>query len=126
MNQHLLVLFVALIGIVASQKYTTKYDNVDLDQIIKSDRLMKNYIDCVLERGNCTPDGLELKKNIPDALLTDCSKCSDTQKNGSRRILKHLVQNKRSWFDELAAKYDPDNAYRKRNEQEFAKEGIVF
>nr|QUP79549.1 chemosensory protein 3 [Monochamus saltuarius] len=126
MNQYLLVLFVALIGVVASQKYTTKYDNVDLDQIIKSDRLLKNYIDCVLDRGNCTPDGVELKKNLPDALLTDCSKCSETQKNGSTKILRHLVKNKRPWFDELAAKFDPDSSYRKRHEEEFAKEGIVF
>ncbi|KAJ8925789.1 hypothetical protein NQ315_009639 [Exocentrus adspersus] len=126
MNQFLFVFSVVLIGLVAGQQYTTKYDNVDLDQIIKSDRLMKNYVDCVLERGKCTPDGTELKKNLPDALQTDCSKCSEKQKDGSRKILKHLVKNKREWFNELAAKYDPDSSYRKRNEAEFAKEGIVF
>nr|UTN00845.1 chemosensory protein [Semanotus bifasciatus] len=56
-----LVAFVALVAAAVGQQYTTKYDNVDLDQIIKSDRLMKNYIDCLMERGNCTPDGQELK-----------------------------------------------------------------
>ncbi|KAJ8960215.1 hypothetical protein NQ318_003939 [Aromia moschata] len=118
--------FAALVVAAACQKYTTKYDNVDLDQIIKSDRLMKNYVDCLLDRGKCTPDGQELKKNIADALQTDCSKCSETQKDGSKKILKHLVKDKRPWFDELAAKYDPSNAYRERNKEEFAKEGITL
>lgn len=41
--------------------YTTKYDNIDLDEIIHNDRLLKNYVDCLLDKGRCTPDGLELK-----------------------------------------------------------------
>lgn len=42
-------------------KYTSKYDNVDLDQILKNDRLLNNYVKCLLEKGKCTPDGAELK-----------------------------------------------------------------
>lgn len=42
-------------------KYTTKYDNIDLDEILNSDRLLKNYFDCIMDRGKCTPDGMELK-----------------------------------------------------------------
>lgn len=54
---------VCVFGVVfaGEGKYTTKYDNVDLDQIIKSDRLLKNYVNCLLEKGKCTPDGAELK-----------------------------------------------------------------
>lgn len=55
---------VALVSVVAARpdtKYTTKYDNVDLDEILKSDRLLNNYIKCLLEQGKCTPDGQELK-----------------------------------------------------------------
>lgn len=55
------LLVLSLAGLVSADKYTTKYDNVDLDNIIKSDRLMKNYVNCLLERGKCTPDGEELK-----------------------------------------------------------------
>lgn len=50
------------LGEVAEKtSYTTKYDNIDLDEIIHNDRLLKNYVDCLLEKGRCTPDGLELK-----------------------------------------------------------------
>nr|CAJ01490.1 hypothetical protein [Biphyllus lunatus] len=111
----------ALIAFVCARpddKYTTKYDNVDLDEIIKSDRLMKNYVSCLLEKGNCSPDGSELKKHLPDALHTDCSKCSDTQKNGSKKIIRHLIDNKKDWWKELEAKYDPEGTYRKKYEAE--------
>ena len=47
--------------VLAEDKYTTKYDNIDLDTILASDRLLKNYVNCLLEKGSCTPDGKELK-----------------------------------------------------------------
>ncbi|XP_072392142.1 ejaculatory bulb-specific protein 3-like [Diabrotica undecimpunctata] len=46
---------------VANQKYTTKYDNVDIDAIIKSERLLKNYFNCLMDEGPCNADGKELK-----------------------------------------------------------------
>nr|QFO46789.1 chemosensory protein [Cylas formicarius] len=122
------VLFVACLGIALAKpqeaKYTTKYDNVDLDEIIKSDRLMKNYVNCLLEKGNCTPDGAELKKHLPDALHTDCSKCSETQKNGSKKIMRHLIDNKPDWWKQLEDKYDKEGTYKKKYREELSKEGI--
>nr|XP_023021664.1 ejaculatory bulb-specific protein 3-like isoform X3 [Leptinotarsa decemlineata] len=73
-------------------RYTTKYDNVNLEEIIKNDRLLKNYVDCLLDKGKCTPDGLELKKNMPDAIETDCSKCSEKQKEGINTILQETIR----------------------------------
>jgi hypothetical protein len=43
------------------EKYTTKYDNINVDEILESDRLRDNYVNCVLEKGKCTPEGTELK-----------------------------------------------------------------
>lgn len=41
--------------------YTTRYDNVNVDTVLKSDRLLRRYIDCVMDRGQCTREGLFLK-----------------------------------------------------------------
>lgn len=50
------------VGVVAAQStYTTKYDNIDLDEILSNERLYKNYFDCLANNGKCTPDGKELK-----------------------------------------------------------------
>lgn len=42
-------------------KYTTKYDNIDIDRILVSQRLLRNYVNCLLDKGPCTPEGKELK-----------------------------------------------------------------
>lgn len=41
--------------------YETKYDNINLDDLLKNDRLRKNYVKCLLNEGPCTPDAQELK-----------------------------------------------------------------
>ncbi|XP_072390726.1 ejaculatory bulb-specific protein 3-like [Diabrotica undecimpunctata] len=95
-------------------KYTTKYDNVNLEEIVHNDRLLKNYVDCLMEKGNCSPDGLELKKNMPDAIETDCSKCSEKQKEGSEYIIRYLIDNKPEYWNPLQEKYDPSGTYKQR------------
>ncbi|KAF3426264.1 hypothetical protein E2986_13338 [Frieseomelitta varia] len=80
-----------LVCALADQKYTTKYDNIDLDSILNSDRLLNNYVNCLLDVGSCTPDGKELKKSLPDALESDCEKCSEKQKTGSEKVIRFLI-----------------------------------
>jgi hypothetical protein len=41
--------------------YTTKYDNIDVDQILRSKRLVNSYVQCLLDKKPCTPEGAELK-----------------------------------------------------------------
>ncbi|KAL9880469.1 uncharacterized protein LOC119633099 isoform X2 [Glossina fuscipes] len=43
------------------QSYDNKFDNVDLDEILGQERLLKNYIKCLEGAGPCTPDGKMLK-----------------------------------------------------------------
>lgn len=53
----------ALLGAicVSAQKYGNKYDNADIQMVLRSERLLKNYVNCLLDRGRCTPEGLDLK-----------------------------------------------------------------
>ena len=70
--------------------YDIKYDNIDIDEILKSERLLTNYINCLMEEGPCTEDGRELKETLPDAVATNCSKCSEKQKAGSEKIMHYM------------------------------------
>ncbi|KAJ3648856.1 hypothetical protein Zmor_020627 [Zophobas morio] len=115
------VLFIGLAFARPDEKYTTKYDDINIDDIIKNDRLLKSYVNCLMDRGSCSNEGAELKRIIPDALQTDCSKCSETQKNGSKKLIHHLYDNKREWWNELEAKYDKDGIYIKKYASEFDK-----
>lgn len=41
--------------------YTTKYDNIDVDQVLASKRLVTSYVQCLLDKKPCTPEGAELR-----------------------------------------------------------------
>lgn len=45
----------------ADDMYTTEYDHINVEEILHSKRMLKNYMNCVMDRGKCTPDGAELK-----------------------------------------------------------------
>lgn len=49
------------LAVAAGEPYSGIYDNVNLDQILANDRLLNAYVNCLLDRGRCNPDGLELK-----------------------------------------------------------------
>ncbi|XP_076170586.1 ejaculatory bulb-specific protein 3-like [Ptiloglossa arizonensis] len=120
------VVFLAVVACaLASEKYTTKYDNIDLDQILKSDRLLNNYVNCLLEIGSCTADGKELRKSLPDALENNCSKCSDKQKTGSDKVIRFLVNQRPQMWEKLKKKYDPTGEYSRKFREDAKKLGIT-
>jgi len=50
-----------MILVVATEKYTGKYDDVDVDKILQNNRVLNNYIRCLLDEGPCTAEGRELR-----------------------------------------------------------------
>uniref|UniRef100_A0A182Q2T4 Chemosensory protein 3 n=1 Tax=Anopheles farauti TaxID=69004 RepID=A0A182Q2T4_9DIPT len=115
----------ALLALAAAQEqYTTKYDGIDLDEILKSDRLFNNYFKCLMDEGRCTPDGNELKKILPEALQTNCAKCSEKQRAGAIRVINYVIENRKEQWEALQKKYDPENLYIEKYREEAKKEGI--
>jgi len=56
------ILFIALFGLTLAQRqYTNKFDNVDVDSVLTNNRILTNYIKCLMDKGPCTPEGRELK-----------------------------------------------------------------
>nr|BAN21451.1 protein serine/threonine kinase, putative [Riptortus pedestris] len=104
--------------------YTTKYDNVNLEEILSNDRLYKKYFDCLAGKGKCTPDGKQLKDVLPEALATQCKKCTERQRKGSERVLKFVIEKKPQDWAVLEKIYDPQGTYRQKYKQEAEKRGI--
>ncbi|XP_014277055.1 ejaculatory bulb-specific protein 3 [Halyomorpha halys] len=100
------------------QSYTDKWDRIDVDQILKNDRILKKYVDCLMDRGKCSPDAQELRKVLPEAIQTECAKCTDSQKRMAGKALSYILQNKRNYWNELIGKYDPKGEFRKKYEYE--------
>ncbi|XP_035778664.1 ejaculatory bulb-specific protein 3-like [Anopheles albimanus] len=114
----------AVASVAAQDQYTTKYDGIDLDEILKSDRLFNNYFKCLMDEGRCTPDGNELKRILPEALQTNCAKCSEKQRAGAIRVINYMIDNRKEQWDALQKKYDPENLYVEKYREEAKKEGI--
>jgi hypothetical protein len=114
MKSIILVGLTLVVTVVWGQKYTDKWDHINVDEILESQRLLRGYVDCLLDKGRCTPDGKTLKETLPDALENECSKCTEKQKNGSDKVLRHLINKQPEYWKELAIKYDPKNIYQER------------
>lgn len=57
----LICLITIAVQLALAQKYTNKFDNVDVDGVLSNNRILTNYIKCLMEKGPCTPEGRELK-----------------------------------------------------------------
>nr|QIJ45723.1 chemosensory protein [Glyphodes pyloalis] len=99
-------------------KYTDRYDNINLDEVVGNRRLLIPYIKCILEQGKCSPEGRELKSHIREALENYCAKCTETQRQGTRRVIGHLINNEADYWNQLSAKYDPHHKFVAKYEKE--------
>lgn len=62
-----LFLFAVLFAIAYArpeEKYTTKYDGFDVDEVLNNRRLLVSYMKCCLDKGPCTKEGSELKSKF--------------------------------------------------------------
>nr|AXF48707.1 chemosensory protein CSP9.1 [Lobesia botrana] len=94
--------------------YTTKYDGIDLDEILASSRLLTGYVNCLLDLRPCTPDGKELKKNLPDAISNDCSKCTERQQQGADKVMHYIIDHRPDDWEKLEKKYQSDGSYKQK------------
>lgn len=56
-----LIGFLCLNAVLTQQLYTSQFDNTDVDAILKNDRLVKQYVDCLVDKKPCTKQGQMLK-----------------------------------------------------------------
>ncbi|KAI8041464.1 hypothetical protein M5D96_005729 [Drosophila gunungcola] len=106
---------------MVEKAYDDKFDNVDLDEILNQERLLINYIKCLEGAGPCTPDAKMLKEILPDAIQTDCTKCTEKQRYGAEKVTRHLIDNRPSDWERLEKIYDPEGVYRMKYEELKAK-----
>lgn len=52
--------------------------------------------------------------SLPDAIETECSKCSEKQRVGAEKVTHYLIDNKPDQWERLAKVYDKDGEYRRK------------
>lgn len=124
MKYCVLIFFAVAIATVRAATYSSRFDGIDIEQILNSERLLTNYYKCLMEEGKCTPDGRELKQLLPDALKTKCSKCTPKQQEGTDKVIRFLIENKPEQWKNLQKKYDPEDVYIVEYRKEAEARGI--
>ncbi|XP_043603861.1 ejaculatory bulb-specific protein 3-like [Bombus pyrosoma] len=107
--------------LASTDKYPQKLDNINVDEILKNDRLFNNYYKCLLDEVRCTAEGNEIKKILPEALATDCQKCTEKQAENVKKIIYFLITEKPQLWDHFMDKFDPENKYRYKYEEQVKK-----
>lgn len=65
MRSIFVIIFIAICVVVAAEeKLSSKYDDIDVDKILQNNRVLTNYIKCILGEGSCTAEGRELKSKF--------------------------------------------------------------
>ncbi|KAL7026907.1 hypothetical protein ACKWTF_005223 [Chironomus riparius] len=97
--------------------YSKRYDNLDVETIFRSSRLLNNYVDCLLDKKPCPPEGKELKRILPQALKSKCSRCTKIQKAKALDVISRLYYQHPSIYLSLAERYDPTGEYTRNFEE---------
>ena len=61
---------------------------------------------------------------LPDALATNCEKCSEKQKAGAEKVITYVAKNKPEVWAKIVEKYDKDNVFRTKYAEQAKKLGV--
>lgn len=64
MNSITIIVLTLLVCATVAQDNKKKYENVNIETILSNDRVITNYINCLLGKGACTREGRELKSKF--------------------------------------------------------------
>ncbi|XP_060871068.1 ejaculatory bulb-specific protein 3-like [Metopolophium dirhodum] len=94
--------------------YVSTYDNLDVGQLLRNQKVVSSFFKCFVNEGPCTPDGKLVKAYLlPEIIRTVCGKCTPRQKDMARQVLRYIYTHRRADFDKIMLIYDTDN---KKNE----------
>lgn len=101
-------------------------ETIDLENTLKNDKLVRRYIDCVLDKGRCDTNGKDLKgkrscttvttirlrnviplhaEMLPRVLNQNCSGCTPKQRENADRIIDFMKKNHAGEWTQINAKY---------------------
>nr|QYL00061.1 CSP5 [Eupeodes corollae] len=102
---------------ISNTLYTKRYERLDIDTILASPRLVTNYVECLLNKKPCAPEGKALKRILPEALRTKCGRCQPSQKEIALKVITALYFDYPQYYKALREKWDPTGEYNNRFEE---------
>ncbi|VVC33987.1 Insect odorant-binding protein A10/Ejaculatory bulb-specific protein 3 [Cinara cedri] len=89
------------------KEYLRRFDNLDVDQILSSDRLLDSHIKCYLNTAPCIPIARDLKRALPIVASNGCKDCNDIQIKNIKKALAYVKTKRAPEWTQMVALYDP-------------------
>ncbi|KAL3289147.1 hypothetical protein HHI36_003584 [Cryptolaemus montrouzieri] len=102
----------------------TKFKNMDIDEILRNDRLIQHYFKCLMDGKPCTPEGEELRKNLPEVIRSGCSQCTQEELIAARKVATKMRNDHTEMWNMFLDKYDPGALYRHKFAKELKQDGF--
>ncbi|CAK1552527.1 unnamed protein product [Leptosia nina] len=97
--------------ILLNSTYTTADDHADIEGIMDDPEAVKFYMDCFVGRRICEPYSFSYKKNMAEAIPTQCKRCNMPQKYMWTVFLKRLKSEYPTEYLAFQQMYDPKKKY---------------
>ncbi|XP_011296666.1 ejaculatory bulb-specific protein 3 [Fopius arisanus] len=102
------VIFMALVlcsAVIADEKYSDKYDYIDVDGILANPRQRDSYYACFAGTGPCkTAAAKFFRDTLPEAIVTKCRKCTARQSINFDKISDWYTTNDLEKYQIIVAK----------------------
>ncbi|XP_045777527.1 ejaculatory bulb-specific protein 3-like [Maniola jurtina] len=106
------IILSALVVLAAAEdKYTSEHDDFDVDALAKDPEELKIFLECFTGKGPCRDIAAHFKKDIPEAVVQACAKCTDAQKHIFKVFLEAVKAQYMYGYRDFKDKYDPENKY---------------
>ncbi|XP_049788120.1 allergen Tha p 1-like [Schistocerca cancellata] len=105
----LLLSIVCTAAAAPGETYPSPYEGADADAILQDDAKVESILKCLLSDTDdvCSKEDKQGKDMLPEALATQCAKCTEKQKQGMAKFFAHVSKKFPDMFKQLVAKYDP-------------------
>ncbi|XP_062529817.1 chemosensory protein 2 isoform X2 [Bombyx mori] len=110
MKSVILICFLGVATVVIARP-KTPFDNINIEEIFENRRLLLGYINCILERGNCTRAGKDLKSSLKNVLEENCDKCSEDQRKSIIKVINYLVSSEPESWNQLKSKVEDTRGF---------------
>ncbi|XP_061384101.1 allergen Tha p 1-like [Danaus plexippus] len=125
MNRYKMKIFITLAALVINAVVAEEelYDLplLDMREIARNPDQLKSFLDCLLDRAPCNPLYQGYRDLAPESIRESCRKCTPALKIFAYVFFTTLKTFLPEEYQNFRNKYDPDNIYIDRLEEEVRK-----
>nr|XP_032519983.1 ejaculatory bulb-specific protein 3-like [Danaus plexippus plexippus] len=116
-----LILTALMINQVIAESFYYDLVPIDMKELAKNPAELLNFMDCLLDRGPCNDIYKGYREDTPESVRQACRRCTTEQKIFVYLFLLTLKTILPEEYKNFRNKYDPDNIYFDKLEEEVGK-----